>query len=145
MRSAAPAPKPRRHKRWLIGTVTGVVLATTAGTIYVASQQVADQSMIQCLYSQDLNEDAGTMLAMSGSEELPDPVAWCAEQWREGVLSPSGRNPAFDDPRSGFNPDDGTHNHAVPELTACVHDGMVAVIPGPESVCASLGLPKLER
>jgi len=101
------------------------------------------------------------------SDQIEDAIAFCADLWDLGMMNPEGvtddlipenfEGPVKKEPtgtiyrdengipytppeESGIGP-----GHYVPELTACVVDDTVAVIPGDENVCARLGIPSLEK
>lgn len=107
----------------------------------------------------------------AGMQQITDPILQCSRSWDLGLMNPQGitddlippgfvRTAPTADP-SKTNPD-GTANdkygnplgpagpnkligHYVPQLTACVVDNSVAVIPGGPEICAHLGIPALEQ
>jgi len=115
------------------------------------------------------NPDPGDRNA--GMQQITDPINQCSRVWDMGMMNPQGitddliptdfvRTAPTADP-SKKNPD-GTANdkygnplgpsgsnrllgHYVPQLTACVLDNTVAVIPGGPEICAHLGIPTLEK
>lgn len=139
------AENHRRRRFLKIGVATAVVLCSTAGAFYIATQSVTDRRSVQCLYSLDLDEQ-NTMYSAHLPEqgEEVDPVALCASHWRSGVLTPYGLNSELRDPNSSFDPNASSRSNGVPPLTACVRDGMVVVLPAGPGICAKLGIPALE-
>ena len=103
----------------------------------------------------------------AGKKQIEDPVALCAFNWDQGLMNPGGATddlipPDFEGPAARppqdldgkatdaqgnpapAMPNDFGPGHYVPELTACVVDNAVAIIPGPHSVCSQLGIPTLD-
>jgi hypothetical protein len=114
----------------------------------------------------DVSGDNGTD-PLAGNQQIEDPVALCAFNWDQGLMNPGGATddlipPGFQGPAprpsqdytgkatdvqgnpAPAMPNNFGPGHYVPELTACVVDDAVAVIPGPHSVCAQLGIPTLD-
>ncbi|MGL3806146.1 hypothetical protein ACSYDW_08625 [Paeniglutamicibacter sp. R2-26] len=101
------------------------------------------------------------------SDQVKDAVALCADSWDSGMMNPEGITDhlvpeGFPQPPPGLNsgkiyrdeygqlytpPEESGlgPGHYVPELTACVVDDEVAIIPGDKSVCARLQIPALEN
>jgi hypothetical protein len=111
-------------------------LATTGAATYVAFREAPDQ-FVHC-YS-ELSRDfsigfPGVDVAFAAPDgERPDPVAQCAQVWRDGGLRQGESGPQVPDPGARL---------PVPELSACVlPDGSAAVFPG-DAACARLGLPR---
>ncbi|TVU63958.1 hypothetical protein FQP90_08165 [Paenarthrobacter nitroguajacolicus] len=104
----------------------------------------------------------------AGMTQVTDPIASCAALWDTNAMNPDGitedlipkefvRPIEVQAPQtwSGDLDAEGnpmipsgtlvTSGHYVPELTECVVENSVAVIPGPAEVCAKLGIPALEK
>jgi hypothetical protein len=116
------------------------------------------------------NPDPGDPNA--GMQQITDPINQCSRIWDMGGMNPQGitndlipagfvRTAPTADP-SKKNPDGMANDkygnplggpagsnkligHYVPQLTACVLDNSVAVIPGGPEICAHLGIPTLEQ
>ncbi|CAM3319946.1 hypothetical protein PSET11_02074 [Arthrobacter ulcerisalmonis] len=105
----------------------------------------------------------------AGMMQVSDPITSCANLWDTNAMNPNGITDnlipdGFITPAPKQAPEEWngldtdangnpmlsggtlvTSGHYVPELTACVVDNTVAVIPGPAEVCAKLGIPTLEK
>lgn len=108
----------------------------------------------------------------AGMEQITDPINQCGRLWDMGSMNPQGitddlipagfvrPTPTADPGKSRENgmPSNKYGNplggpagsnkligHYVPQLTACVVDNSVAVIPGGPEICAHLGIPSLEK
>ena len=108
----------------------------------------------------------------AGMQQITDPINQCGGLWDMGSMNPQGitddlipagfvrTTPTADPGKSSANgrPSDkygnplggaaGTNKligQYVPQLTACVVDNSVAVIPGGPEICAHLGIPSLEQ
>ena len=109
----------------------------------------------------------------AGMQQISDPILQCGRSWDLGLMNPQGitddlippgfvqTKPTADPSKSNANggtPTDKYGNplggpagsnkligHYVPQLTACVVDNSVAVIPGGPEICAHLGIPSLEK
>mgnify|MGYP003575620087 CR=1 FL=1 len=104
----------------------------------------------------------------AGMKQVTDPIASCAALWDTNAMNPDGitddlipeefTSPAevpMSETWTGDLDAEGnpmipsgtlvTSGHYVPELTECVVDNSVAVIPGPAEVCAKLGIPALKK
>ncbi|WP_018763259.1 hypothetical protein [Arthrobacter sp. 135MFCol5.1] len=108
----------------------------------------------------------------AGMQQITDPINQCGRLWDMGSMNPQGitddliphdfvkTKPTADPGKSNANgmPSDKYGNpiggpagpnkligHYVPQLTACVVDNSVAVIPGGPEICAHLGIPSLEK
>lgn len=103
----------------------------------------------------------------SGMVNVADPIAICTDLWDRNFMNPGGIT--FDLIPAGFATPQGTaggwngkdldaegnpliagpseHHtgHYVPQLTECVVDGTVSVIPGTPDICTKLGVPSLMR
>lgn len=125
---AAPlGPEPRwRRPSSLI--VAGLAVAgVTAAGLSIASAFADDTRDIRCYYHADL------------TRTYPAPYA------PHVTLPPyilAGEMDAGSNTTNPLSlPYDVGPGHFVPELTACVVDDAVAVIPGPAQVCNQLGIP----
>lgn len=115
-------PRERWRKRWLLGALvpaTVLLLGATGIGTYLLTREATHLESIGCYATANLEADT-TVVSADGR----DPIAICAELWREGVVG-AGRAPA--------------------ELTACVlTSGAAAVFPAAgRDTCNSLGLAKL--
>lgn len=133
-------------RRWSVSRRAGALFGglalvpVGAAAAYVAFEPVDDLTMIHCYSEAQLRGDEihGSSLMRpgegnAGRQEITDPVAACADLWRQGWISPGQRQAQ---PPTTLGP------HPVPDLTACVQDGVVAVIPGDSSMCGQLGLSR---
>lgn len=132
----------------LAGVAVGLVVT---GAAVALQMPVTDKSSIQCFARAELNGNQfpGTTVTLGEGTRVGEPpvqrnpipiedaLAACRDVWAQRGLdpnSPNGRwHPSLHDPSSSY---------PIPDpLTVCVlNDGRAAVIPGDESVCASLGL-----
>lgn len=136
----------RRRVAIVVPAVIGV-LVLTAGALVVAHSTVSDKSAVTCVARAEKNfwgEMPGTRVTMlnadsadgsDGPVPINDALATCSDLWAQHLLDasiPSGVN---------HDPVDRAFSYPVPSpLSVCVmSDGTAAVIPGPESACASLG------
>ncbi|MDQ0676879.1 hypothetical protein QFZ30_000261 [Arthrobacter pascens] len=98
---------------------------------------------------------------MDAGSNTTNPLSLCAHTWDQGIMNPGNITddliPSdFQEPTSPPSPREAQDveelpptavpydvgpGHFVPELTACVVDNAVAVIPGPAQVCNQLGIP----
>lgn len=165
--------KPRRHRKPIILASAGaLVFAATGSAYYIATQPVDDKRMIRCYYNEDLtasrfvNSDdendpgyrlgpyqgAGIEPRPDESDQVQDAIGLCTRYWDLGMMNPLGITDHlipgdFSDPYPG-RPYDGVNTglgpgHYVPELTACVVEDEVAIIPGDKNACARLQIPSL--
>ncbi|MEE2522455.1 hypothetical protein V1639_09260 [Pseudarthrobacter sp. J75] len=130
---AAERQKARR-RRWGWALSLSLPLLTAGAAAYLFFTPVDPNQGVRCYYEADLSAirplDSGAALppyVVVGDRETgaSDALRLCADVWKEGTMGP---NPAI----------------PVPELTACVVDEAIAVIPGRPDVCAGLGLEKLD-
>ncbi len=138
-----------RGKRVLL---SGVVAAVAVSGAAIALQQpVTDKSSIACFARAELsgNQFPGTTAVLGEGTKVGEPstqrnpipiedaLALCRAMWAHHGLDP-------DSPNGMAHPSlyNRSSSYPVPDpLTVCVlNDGRAAVIPGDESVCASLGL-----
>jgi hypothetical protein len=128
--------RPRRRPSWRL-VAGGVVVAglATGAAGYLAFRS-APIDKIQCYAEQSTNFDRDTFLGTTVAFDAnrPDPVTQCSRAWQDGLLSPAVLDGGAPDPtRFG--------TYTVPELHACVlPNGVAAVFPADEGVCARLGL-----
>ncbi|UZX04766.1 hypothetical protein F8G81_20830 [Arthrobacter sp. CDRTa11] len=98
---------------------------------------------------------------MDAGSEAATPLTLCRDTWDQGLMNPGNITDdlipsEFQQPTAPANPREARDvegepptavpydvgpGHFVPELTACVVDNAVAVIPGPAQVCNDLGIP----
>lgn len=166
---------PRRRRTPLILTSAGaLVFAATGSAYYIAAQPVEDKGMIRCYYNADLTasqfvisddegdpgyqlgpyQGAGVEPRPGDSDQVQDAIGLCTWYWDIGMMNPLGITDHlipedFKDPYPG-QPYDGVNTglgpgHYVPELTACVVEDEVAIIPGDKNVCARLQIPSLSN
>ncbi|RIJ78775.1 hypothetical protein D1871_02270 [Nakamurella silvestris] len=137
----------RRRSLVIAVAVAGIGLAGvgTAAALGVFSEKPADRSIAYCYGSTDLSEDASNRVefAVGDASGTGDAAAQgleiCAIYWKSGVLSLE--SPTID-PTIIADPGG---NAPVPPLTACIiPSGQLAVFPGGNAVCGSLGLPNAE-
>lgn len=138
--------KLRRRRYTLAGAVAAILLTAggfTAGAILWGSAPVTDTGIVHCFSRPEIGPDGsypGSAVAVAGGggEHIPieDAVQACAVLWEQGVFDED-----FDPATASPSPP-----RPIPEpLTVCVmRDGSAAVIPGPASVCQTLGLAKRE-
>lgn len=103
----------------------------------------------------------------SGMLHVTDPIATCTDLWDRNFMNPGGITtdfiPAdFTTPPGtlgGWNgkdrdaqgsplisgPSEHHAGHYVPQLTECVVEGTVSVIPGTADICSKLGIPSLVK
>lgn len=103
----------------------------------------------------------------SGMLHISDPAAACSDLWDKNSMNPGGITsdfiPAdFVTPPStagGWDgqstdaqgkpliagPSENHSDHYVPQLTECVVENTVSVIPGPADICSKLGIPSLVK
>lgn len=116
--------RPRPAGRRLIVAAVALV-AVSGGVAWAAGAFTADDVSLEAgigCYSQPRLH--GNNLAVAGTHSSADPVAKCAKYWREGAIGGGG-------PSS-------------PHLVACTEQGGgVSVFPGPDDLCARLGLEAL--
>lgn len=167
--------RPGRHRKPLILATAGIlVFAATGSAYYIATKPVEDKRLIRCYYNADLtasrfviSEDegdpgyelgpyqgAGIEPKAGESDQVNDAIGLCTWYWDVGMMNPLGITShlvpeGFKDPYPG-RPYDGVNTglgpgHYVPELTACVVENTVAIIPGDKNVCARLQKPSLEN
>lgn len=106
-------PRRRTRRRWIVAGVGTAALATAAfAVVHRRSPDVPTQ--ISCY-----GEASASPSEQVGLPAFADPVAACAELWRNGTLGTDG----------------------APPLSACVTEGgIIAVVPGDPEVCADLGM-----
>ncbi|GAA4972190.1 hypothetical protein [Actinoplanes utahensis] len=144
LNAIAPEPAPARRWRRLLAPVAGVavVLATGGAVAYLADREPEQREVIRCYGVAELSSDGFTEMARavpsgeSGKQEFRDPVAACADLFRQGFLRAGDKQlHAETDPSAA---------HEVPPLSACVlKSGEIAVFPAAGEVCRALGLPRL--
>ena len=135
--------RPRRLRTPAVVAIVVGALAVPAGaTAYYAFREVENTSTVRCFTEASLDGEATYLESTDGADgrpvEIADPVGACADLWSIGVL------------RAGLHdaqPPTPGADLPVPELTACVIDyvddrEVVAVIPGDDTVCKRLGLPR---
>ncbi|MFF1254454.1 hypothetical protein ACFVYC_18440 [Pseudarthrobacter sp. NPDC058329] len=104
----------------------------------------------------------------AGLFHITDPTASCADLWDRNLMNLGGIiddvipedfiGPTYTTPEWNGKDRDAegrplvpsgpavhVPGHYVPELTECVVDGTVSVIPGPADICAKLGIPALAK
>lgn len=168
----AKAPAKRHRKALILASAGALVFAATGSAYYIATQPVEDKRMIRCYYNADLTtsrfvisddegdpgyqlgpyQGAGIEPKPGESDQVQDAIGLCTWYWDGGMMNPLGLTDhlipeGFKDPYPG-RPYDGVNTglgpgHYVPELTACVVDDEVAIIPGDKNVCARLQIPAL--
>lgn len=142
-------PSPVRS--WWRRTPTVIAIAVGAiaipvgvATAYYGFREVEDTSTLRCFTEASLDGDAIYLSraapegAGGGVVQIDDPVAACADLWSQGVLRAGVEDAQPPTPGA---------NLPVPRLAACVIDyyddvAVVAVVPGDETVCQQLGLPR---
>lgn len=104
-----------RRRRFVVGAVVATgALGAGAVAAVIESRQPSDATAIACWSSADLDSAAQVAVVADGTP----PVEQCGDVWATGVLGAPAPGP----------------------LTPCVTDsGIVAVVPGAETVCAGLG------
>ncbi|XAS67533.1 hypothetical protein V3C33_19275 [Micrococcaceae bacterium Sec5.7] len=104
----------------------------------------------------------------AGLFHVTDPTASCADLWDRNLMNPDGitddlipdnfTTPTYTTPEWNGEDRDADGNpiipsgpavhipgHYVPELTECVVEKTVSVIPGPADICGKLGIPALAK
>ena len=136
--------EPPKRSRRMLGFLAALVatLTLTGGVAAYAwiakSEAPKDVYTVYC-YA-DTNPDRGadwvggmvTAVADVNGENKPrlEALSACAESWRLGGTHLPGVVPSGE-------------NNPVPQLTACVKDGVAVVFPADETICTRLGLPTL--
>lgn len=144
-RMVASSLTPAAHRRRTVAWVAGVAIAggavVGAAVAKSAFAPAADRSLARCHSTTDLgrgDDFAGTSVAAAdahGIVTIDHAVQSCAGLWREGILK-EGANQIGEPSATGVA--------RVPPLVGCVDsDGVAAVFPGDDGLCASLGLPSL--
>lgn len=136
--SALDAAPVRSRRQWtpaVIAIAVGAIaIPAGAAAAYYGFREVEDTSTIRCFSESSLDGDV--MYLDSGVNV--DPVQACGDLWSQGVLLPGVQDAQAPTPGA---------NLPVPRLAACVIDyaddvAIVAVIPGDDTVCRQLGLPR---
>ena len=141
------SPAPRRRLR-MVATITAGLVTTAAVGVGTAAAfgffRTAPtlRDIAHCYTTADLDDPGNhNDFAVALDFDRPDPTAdaaalaleICAGGWAQGRFSAT--DPKVSDALSTRT------DLPVPPLTACVlDDGSVAVFPGPETVCADLGI-----
>lgn len=151
----APAPAPAepvsltsRRRTRSMAIIAAAVVATagigvgTAAAFGVFSAEPTSRDIAHCYATTDLDDPSNHtdfMVAQgpANPDGVVDAAGWamevCTGGWMQGRFSDT-------DPKVS-DPDPSRTDFPVPELTPCVlEDGSVGVFPGPERVCADLGL-----
>lgn len=104
-----------RRRRFVVGAVVATgALGAGAVAAVIESRQPSDATAVACWSSADLDRAAQVALVADGTPA----VEQCADVWATGLLGAASPG----------------------SLTPCVTDtGIVAVVPGAETVCAGLG------
>ncbi|MGL5928545.1 MAG: hypothetical protein ACRCY8_06385 [Dermatophilaceae bacterium] len=130
-----------RRRAWVAGGVAAAGVAAAGAAVVSGTFSTAqDRSLVRCHTTTDLGsseEFDGTSVAAADADgvvTLDRAVEACADLWRQGVLTADTAQP-----NAPSTPD-----AAVPDLVGCVDpDGVAAVFPGRDGLCASLGLDSL--
>lgn len=146
VRSDIVRARVRRRRRVIALAGAAIVVAAgavTAGAVLLGSSPVTDTGVVHCFSSPELRPDgsypgSAVSIAGDGGEQVPveGAVQACAVLWQQGVFD-EGYDPAAPAPPSP---------RPVPDpLSVCVMaDGSAAVVPGPTSICQTLGLAPRE-
>ncbi len=111
-----PDPRRRRPRPWIVTSVVGAAVLTTAAFAVLHQQRASNPVAIVCHRQPDLQSDRVEVAPAA------DPVVACGVPWTDGTWSSDG----------------------PPALAACVTDtGVAAVFPGGSGVCSQLGLAGL--
>jgi hypothetical protein len=135
-------------RRPLVLAAAGIAIAsvTAAGLAFFGNDEATDRRQVQCHTTVEVARGvdfagAGVELrrplelgAGDRAEQIRQAVGRCAELWELGILRLGAPNAQ---PPTG-------RTEEVPPLTACLtRDGVAAVFPTSQDVCASLGLQRL--
>jgi hypothetical protein len=136
--------RPRAKRLALIAGTSVVLLGAGVGTAaaFGAFATPSERGVAHCYATADLNDDgnhtnfawadrAGSSIENGDAARAAMEV--CSSGWSQGRFHTT-------DPKV-TDPDPAGHQFPVPKLTPCVlKTGAVGVMPGPENVCAQLGL-----
>lgn len=150
----AAGTRPRGHRRRRLAIIAcGVVCAAgvgvgTAAAFGAFSAPPTDRSVAYCFTTADLhdptNHEDVTVALPPGQKKLTEhdaaasAIEICADAWKQGRYSAT-------DPKITIPPKPLPWTYPVPPLVACIlPSGQVAVFPGTEATCTTLGLPEAE-
>jgi hypothetical protein len=144
--SRSPARTSSRLPRagWVAVGAAAILILTGGAAVAVHSATVTRTQYVACFARAQINADGsfpGTSVSSFGSDGKPasisDAVGLCSDMWSQGILDSRTANGM-----ASVNTTGSVSPRAVPsELSVCVMtDGAAAVVPGPKSVCAEIGL-----
>jgi len=124
-----------------VGLIAAVGLASGLAVAHQVLAPATDRSLARCHTTVDLgrgDDFAGTSVSVADAEgivTIKRAVEACAGLWEQGVLVQGAQTAGQPNPQLKAE---------APALVGCVDpDGVAAVFPGGQGLCASLGLPGL--